>query len=289
MRAAFAGLLTAAGAVTGVSLAVVLALGRSLAACYVDAVPMGDGVHLCGRGPWGPEWVPVVAFAGAVLILAATTTATVAVLMRQFGGASRFARRLARRQTRPPTRLATCAQRAGVQNLVYIDADTVVAVTAGFLRPRVLVTKGLVDLLSDDEVVAVLLHERAHVRRRHPAIYGLARAAAATSFAFPAIQPLARRVVLHSEVAADAAAVAEQGLQPLARALGKLMGVVEPVDVTAVGGVQGMLDERIRALAGHDYGLRGRSRPLPTLLASLVIAAPAVALAVSYAFVKGYL
>ena len=289
MRAAFVGLLTAAGAVTGVSLAVVLALGRSLAVCYVDAVPMGDGVHLCGRGPWGPEWVPVIAFAGAALVLIATATASAVVLVRQFGGASAFVRRLERHQAQSPARLTSCAQLAGVRTLVYVDADAVVAVTAGILRPRVLVTKGLVSLLNDDELLAVLLHERAHVRGRHPAIYGLARAAAATSFALPAIQPLARRVVLHSEVAADAAAVAEQGLRPLARALGKLVGVVEPVDATAVGGVQGMLDERIRALAGHDYGRDGSPRLLPTLLACAAIAAPAVALAAAYAFVKGYL
>lgn len=44
----------------------------------------------------------------------------------------------------------------------YVDSDLVVAALQGLRNPTVVVTRGLIDVLDDDELLAVLAHEAAH-------------------------------------------------------------------------------------------------------------------------------
>lgn len=49
-----------------------------------------------------------------------------------------------------------------------VPSDAPLAITAGFWRPRVFVSAGLLDALPDDGQQAVLAHEACHVQRRDP-------------------------------------------------------------------------------------------------------------------------
>jgi beta-lactamase regulating signal transducer with metallopeptidase domain len=49
-----------------------------------------------------------------------------------------------------------------------LPTQSLVLATTGAWRPRVLVSDGVLDRLSDDELCAALLHERAHIRRCEP-------------------------------------------------------------------------------------------------------------------------
>lgn len=92
-----------------------------------------------------------------------------------------------------------------------------VAVTAGFLRPRVLLSVDVLDALDSEQLAAVLAHEAAHVRGRD-ALRGLAIRFASALSPIPGFARRAERAYeLDREILCDDEAVA-QGIDPLALA-----------------------------------------------------------------------
>ncbi|WP_274653262.1 M56 family metallopeptidase [Paenibacillus humicola] len=51
--------------------------------------------------------------------------------------------------------------------ITIVRDPSVLALTTGFIRPRIVLSTGLIRLLSAEELEAVLLHERYHCRQRH--------------------------------------------------------------------------------------------------------------------------
>jgi hypothetical protein len=89
------------------------------------------------------------------------------------------------------------------------------AFCSGLLRPRVFVSEGTLERLSEDELAAVVEHEAHHAARRDPLRILIARAIG-DAYSFGA---LGRREQALSELAADDAAVRSRGAAPLASAL----------------------------------------------------------------------
>lgn len=85
------------------------------------------------------------------------------------------------------------------------------AYTAGLRHPLIWLSSSLVELLSDDELEAVLLHERAHLRRRDPLRLVVVRSVAAFLALVPWIAALARRFEVAKELDADREALHHQG------------------------------------------------------------------------------
>ena len=89
----------------------------------------------------------------------------------------------------------------------------------GYLRPRIYVSTGALDGLSEDELAAVLAHERHHLVRRDPLRLLVGRAAAEALFFLPPLRRLLGRYLALAELAADEAAIKCTGTEPLASAL----------------------------------------------------------------------
>jgi Zn-dependent protease with chaperone function len=146
------------------------------------------------------------------------------------------------------------------------------------VRSRVVVSEGTLTTLADDEVSAILTHERAHLRARHDLVLEAFTAAHA---AFPRLVRSASAlgaVQLLVELLADDAAVRAAGRAPLARALVACASGRTPSGALAAGGTSTVL--RVRRLAG-----RGNSLALSAaayLAAAAVFVAPTVALAVPW-------
>lgn len=113
------------------------------------------------------------------------------------------------------------AQMAAVANVrLYVTAARrPAAFCFGLLRPRVLITSGLVERLSADEQAAVVWHEAEHARSREPLRCLVARLAANTFFWIPLLRGLLDRFLLVKEIAADRRAVARTSKAALAGAL----------------------------------------------------------------------
>jgi hypothetical protein len=110
------------------------------------------------------------------------------------------------------------------------------AFCAGILRPRVLVTSGLLERLDADEQRAAILHELEHARSRGPLKVALARTTARSFFWVPALRDLADRYILLCELEADRAAVARTGRAALAGAL------LEVIESPRLAGAVGLAD-----------------------------------------------
>ncbi|MHB8643466.1 MAG: M56 family metallopeptidase [Gaiellaceae bacterium] len=119
--------------------------------------------------------------------------------------------------------LASVARDAGI-HLWITPARGPSAFCFGLLRPRVVVTSGLLERLSIAEQTAVIWHEAEHAHGREPAKCLVAGVAARTFFWIPAIRDLLERFLLVKEVAADRRAVARTSMPALAGALHEVAG-----------------------------------------------------------------
>lgn len=94
---------------------------------------------------------------------------------------------------------------------------------AGLLRPRIYISDGALQALSREELVAVMIHERHHLRKFDPLRSALLRALKNALFFIPVVHYLEKRHEVAKEVSADAEAMRRgQGKLFLASALYKL-------------------------------------------------------------------
>ena len=91
-----------------------------------------------------------------------------------------------------------------------IETARPVCFAAGVLHPRVLISRGLLDLLDDGERRIVLAHEQAHVARRDAMVLGIVRAL--TVFHLPSVgRWILDELTIAAEEACDEAAVIVSG------------------------------------------------------------------------------
>jgi hypothetical protein len=126
----------------------------------------------------------------------------------------------------PPARLQALlvAHDLSTDDLVYLNLPATRAFCLGFWRPRIWLTAGLTNLLTDDELAAVLAHEAYHCRRRDPLRLLISRAVKSAFFFLPLVGNLAKLAELQQEIAADQAVIETMGDDlPLLCSLQKLL------------------------------------------------------------------
>lgn len=134
----------------------------------------------------------------------------------------------------PPGRLAQIAAEA--ETAVYLTpARRPAAFCFGLLRPKVVITAGLLARLDEEEQAAALLHEIEHARVREPLRCLLAGLAVNTFFWLPALRDLFERYILVKEVAADRFAAARTSRAALAGALCEVAGQPSPAGAIGLG------------------------------------------------------
>jgi Zn-dependent protease with chaperone function len=174
-----------------------------------------------------------------------------------------------------PAALVAAAGRSGVSDVVCVAGPVASAFCAGLLRPRVVVTSGMVAALAAEELDAVLVHEAEHARRRDPLRRLAGRAAADVLVWLPLVGWWTSRRLEEAELAADRAAIDRVGRTPLARAL---RATATPATPAAVGArFDGAGPARVTQLLGDE--LPPRRPPLAACLLSLLGLTLAVSLA----------
>mgnify|MGYP000347797555 CR=1 FL=1 len=200
-------------------------------------------------------------FLGAVVVIAFRAWTR----QRALVGELQSLTRLARHRELPP-RVTRVADGTGVRrSLDVLESARPFAFTYGWLRPRIAVSTGLIDRLTDPELAAVLHHEDWHRRRRDPARLLLVQTLTAPFQGVGCVRRLVQHYLLTIEVAADRHAIGRMGKhQWLASALLKTLD--QPV---ARPSFAGNLDGRIAALAGDPVAVRvGVGRVAAALIAS---------------------
>ncbi len=209
-----------------------------------DAVRAGGAAALWSNDP---SLIP-----GLLLLAAVAVGVTRAswLLGRAAWHSLAFGREIRVRAARLPPRLGATLLGGASDRLVFLDAEAPFALTYGALRPRVVITAGLVGRLSDAELDAVLAHEREHLRSRDPLKNILARAMLARHFYLPAMAGLRDRFTAGRELSADHAAVTAHGTTPLAGALLKVTAAPAwaAASPSAAMSNDALLEARIRQL-----------------------------------------
>lgn len=161
------------------------------------------------------------------------------------------------------------------------------AFTAGWWTPTIYVAEEIGEVLSREQLAAVLAHESEHVRRRDPLRLSLLRFLGCTLFWIPAFRRLAADMADEAEIAADDAAAGERPLV-LASAILALAGwrgplVGHPLPPGAVVGLvergdgsaphDALLDRRVRRLAGETAVVASHLTKRSLLSAALILSA----------------
>ncbi len=163
-------------------------------------------------------------------------------------------------------------------HLRILDVEQPLAYCLPGVRSRVVVSEGALNTLADNEMAAILTHERAHLRARHDLVLEMFTAVHAAFPRFVRSAHALHAVRLLIELLADDAAVRAAGPTPLARALVACASGRTPSGALAAGGPTTVL--RVRRLGG-----RPNSRALAAtayLAAAAVVVVPTVALAVPW-------
>jgi hypothetical protein len=193
--------------------------------------------------------------AGVVLVLAALGAAVLALalrgVLREFRASRTFARAMRARDVR------------ALGDVFVFDDERAQAFCAGLWRPRVYLSTGAAALLPEDELRAVLAHERGHRDRSDPLRIAFGRVMARALFFMPVLMRLHDRYCAIAELAADDAAVRASGGSPSALASAMLVfeGATHP-DASV-----GIAPERVDHLLGRDV-----PSPLPLVLGAIALA-----------------
>lgn len=171
------------------------------------------------------------------LALVAVVLASLATFARALAGAVRQ-QRLLRSLTLERARdeqLMRLADAAGLPAVWLLPARRPAAFCFGLLRPRVVVTRGLLDRLEPDAQEAAIWHEAHHARRRQPLRCLAARLAAASFAWLPALKDLCDRYLLLGELDADRLAVQWTSRRALAAALFEVGATPAPAGAIGLG------------------------------------------------------
>ena len=163
-------------------------------------------------------------------------------------------------------------------HLRILDVAQPLAYCLPGVRSRVVVSEGALNALGDNEMAAILSHERAHLRARHDLVLEMFIAVHAAFPRFVRSGSALDAVRMLIEMLADDAAVRTAGPTPLARALVACASGRTPSGALAAGGPTTVL--RLRRLGG-----RPNSRAVAAtayLAAAAVLAVPTLALAVPW-------
>jgi Zn-dependent protease with chaperone function len=251
-------LLTAMGvvlAVSGVATLAVLALGGALRLPLIAALG-----HLSERVlHHDPQTDPAVATAAGLLLTGGMAAASCTVV-RQVRALLAAAR--------------TCRALPGDQDLAIIDDEAVEACALPGRPGRVVVSTGMLAILSAGERRALLAHERAHLHGRHHLFRAVTAVAAAIN---PLLWPLRSAVAYATERWADevaAATIADR--EQTARAIGKaaLARTHRPGLGHGPGRAASLGIGALHRRAGRSRWRGGRPGPVPRRVAALLAPPP---------------
>lgn len=106
---------------------------------------------------------------------------------------------------------------------VLVKAPEALAFTIGWLKPKVIYTTKLVEVLDNKELEAVLSHEEAHRLKRDPLRRLIAKSLSELFFFIPLMQDMADNFALHQEFRADKKAAKKFGRPVLLSGMKKLV------------------------------------------------------------------
>ncbi len=150
--------------------------------------------------------------------------------------------------------LRPLTHRLGLKDKVHLlDSEAPLCFCAGFVSPRIYLSRRIVEKLTPKELEALLLHEKHHLENRAPLKILVGKLVVSTLFFIPALQDILKHYLIEMEIAADRSAIQYQGhRRGIAGALEKIIQecASTPVQGLTIGGTDA-LTYRIDHLMGR--------------------------------------
>jgi Zn-dependent protease with chaperone function len=238
------------------AVALVLAAGSTAALLLTAAAGLSRVPAIARLGDFSP-----IASSPATAVPVPVAVASVALLATAAVAVGRAALRYRRWYRRVHAELDGQTRAGGV--VVLPGAEPIAFAIAG-RGGRIALSSGMLSVLGPEERVALLAHERAHLRLRHPVYAGVAALASALN---PFVRPLGTAARFAMERWADEAAaecVGDRRLVATAVAKAALAGRNEAAYALAAG--SGPVPQRVHALLDAPSAPSGRG-----LLAALAV------------------
>ncbi len=196
-----------------------------------------------------------LAFGGFILLVSIFTIS----FFRQWFVTHRFLRSL--------NRYVPSARVNQPGNIIFIEGDTAQCFCAGFIHPKIYLSRRALETLEARELTAVLTHEQRHAVARDPLRSAMLRALAHTFFFLPIVRSYERRYHEVKEIMADAVALGiPGGKQSLAGALLKFSREAAPAHASlSFFADRTLIDLRIEFMSGHVY------IPLPLTWSKIIV------------------
>lgn len=197
-----------------------------------------------------PESVPLL----LIVFLSFIFVIGLLVFMIQALHTKAYTSKILVKKTHIPQKVSGIAKGLQLQNKLDVIKDlSFVSFTYGFLRPRICVSTGLISSLSKEEIEAVLIHERYHVKNHDPLRLILGKTVSRMFFFIPTLKNIQRHYEFLKEVAADNAVIKNSRRQSLLSALTTFLSQPTP----AMSGVAAFIGEsdlerRILYLTKHQ-------------------------------------
>ena len=212
-------------------------------------------IEFCARyltgAPFAHHFPPLLV--GFVATIGATFLTLIAIfLIRQIWAQRHLETSLRRHVCSGDERLDRVVRTLGLVGRVRCtDESHVYAFCGGLVGPRIYVSRGLVELLTETELEAVLRHEQHHLIRHDPLRYFASDIIGWLTPFVPVLPALMRRFRINAELDADRAALANTPIEALAGALVKVMRASSGDPSPAVIAQLSPTDARIAALLGR--------------------------------------
>lgn len=128
----------------------------------------------------------------------------------QFFYASRLKKHFERYKDNLLTNDMNQTHSGGKKDFIIISNPVPMAITMGFMKPKIIISTGLINLLTDDELKAVVAHEIYHKDNRDPLKIFLLSLCASTIGYIPILKWFSHQYRIIQEVLADEFAIRKQ-------------------------------------------------------------------------------
>jgi Zn-dependent protease with chaperone function len=118
---------------------------------------------------------------------------------------------LAQTQKTPPSDLQQLAKKLTLPPIVFFTAKQPLAFSFGLIKPKIAISDSLYKISSNQELQAILLHEKYHVDKKHTFKALIAKAIANGFFFLPVAKVLWEGFIKANELSADARVISELG------------------------------------------------------------------------------
>jgi beta-lactamase regulating signal transducer with metallopeptidase domain len=146
---------------------------------------------------------------------------------KQLFAANKIYKRLAIYRHEQLTQVINRKYNEGNQDFTVISCSAPIAVTMGFLNPKIILSTGLLNLLDENELEAVIYHELYHKKHRDPLKIFLLSLFASIMWYIPILKWFHQKYKIIREILADHYAINRQGTSvDLGSALLKMLKTV---------------------------------------------------------------